>query len=94
MHKEYRRTGGQLGFKEWLQREKAKKFLRADGSTASPADTVEAQAVSDLNAAGGLQTQLTSDYIFGIDKNVLIWTGVGIAAIAAFFIIRHKISKK
>lgn len=97
-YKEYRKKGGTLGFKDWIQREKTKGFLNADGTATVPSnapltDSV-ASAIAELHIAGGEQTGLDNKYIFGINRNVLIVAGLVAVGTAAYFIIKHKMQKK
>lgn len=96
-YRDYKKNGGTLVFKEWIDRERKKNFLNLDGTADVPlnkplTDSINA-AIKDLHQDGGLQTDLENKYIFGINRNVLIVAGV-VILVGTGFLIYKKMSKK
>jgi hypothetical protein len=93
-YKEYSKNGGTLTFKEWIDRENKKNegvdisFIPFDGiqiDTSSIDKTLQ-QANDDLKAAGGYKTQQSTNKVFGLDKNILILSGVLIVGSIGLYI--------
>lgn len=99
LYKEARRSGmTQLDFKTWLQVEKAKNFSNITGTGSVPVNASLNSGIQDIIQAdlveGGLQTQAGSTYIFGINKQWLIWTGIGVGALITGVILYKIIHRK
>lgn len=94
------KKGGQttLSFAGWLQQQKDRNWMGFDGTQAIPIDQAIDQEVqsgiNNLNATGGLQTTLNSQYYLGINKQYLIWTGVAVGVAVVGIIIYKKTRKK
>lgn len=95
IYKDYRRNGGTLSFKKWVNREKAKGFLSFDNSQSIPVnkplnDSIQ-KTLNQLNVTAGYKTDLENKYIFGVHRNV--WWGIGIGTaviITAVIIYKQK----
>jgi hypothetical protein len=92
LYKEERRSGRtSLDFKTWLNVQKAKKFSNLTGAGAIPVNAALNNPIQDvldqIHQEGGLQTQAGTTYIFGINKQALIWTGVGLGVLITGLII-------
>lgn len=99
MWKEEKKSGlTTLSFSGWMEQKKDRGWMRFDGTVEAPIDQAINQEVqsgiNNLNAAGGLQTTLNSQYYLGINKQYLIWGGVGVAVVVAAVIIYKKTRKK
>lgn len=92
-YKGYKDGGGTLSFKNWIDREKKKKFMNADGVQVVPVNEQLNSSITDvLNEAyqtAGEQDSLNNKYIFGINRNLLIGIGVVGLAIGGYFIYKH-----
>jgi hypothetical protein len=76
--KQYKKEGGQLGFSEWIDREKRKNFMNATGELPDnkPLNDSIQGTLDKMHRQEGFQDDLTSQYIFGIKKNYLIGAGL------------------
>lgn len=83
-YKEYKASGGNMSFKNWVQRENEIQFLNWTGAT----DTLQA-AVMDLHKQAGLKTELEHKYIFGIDRRYLIAGSIALVLIGGFLIYKN-----
>jgi hypothetical protein len=97
IYKEYKKGGGTLTFKEWIDREKKKGFVNFEGSSFAPTnkpltDSINA-TLENVHKQFGYQTKLENEYIFGLDRNLLIGAGV-LAVVIGGIIIYHKTHKK
>lgn len=86
-------SGTTLSFKDWMNREKGKKFMNATGDSFVPTNTIlndsVQNAINAVHKEGGLQTTLTGKYIFGVNKKVWIGIGVGLVVITGIIIFKH-----
>jgi len=101
-NKKWRESGTTLSFKEWVDRENKKNeaetsnFIPFSGFEPIQVDTssIDAsmkQAQADLKAASGYKTQADSNTIFGLDKNILIFSGVLIGfSVGMYFYVKLK----
>lgn len=80
-----------------MTREKTKGFINLSGDSAAPMNSeLNAginSAVAAMNAEGGAQTSLSSQYTFGINNTVLIGLGVGLVLVVGFLIYQKKFAK-
>lgn len=95
----WRESGTTLSFKDWMNREKGKKFMNATGDSSVPTNTLLNSSIqniiSTIHKESGLQTSVSTKYIFGVNKNVWIAIGAGIVLITAGVIIyKHKHKSK
>lgn len=96
MYKQYKKSGGTLVFKDWLDREKKKNFLNFEGQSTVPVnkpltDSIN-QALDELHKESGLKTGLENKYIFGLNKN--IWIAAGIATVIIVGVVVYNKTKK
>lgn len=97
--KEQRQSGmTNLDFKSWLTREKAKGFLNSTGDAAVPVNNVLNDSINtvikQLHLQGGEKNTAGSEYVLGIKKKTLIWSGVGIVLFAVGVIIYEQKKKR
>lgn len=96
-YRQYKKEGGQLSFREWIDREKKKEFLHLDGQGAVPVnkplnDSIQ-QVLYNIHKSNGYQDSLTNEYILGIHKTV--WIGLGVVVVVGGGLLIYKnISKK
>ncbi len=95
--KEMRASGEtSLDFKSWLIREKEKGFLNYDGAAVIPVNKTLNTSIQDtlqkMHIEAGYKTDANDKYILGINKNVLLWTGVGVGVLIAAIIVIKKMS--
>ena len=99
-NKRWKESNTTLTFKEWIDRENKKNevephsFIPFDG--AQPIDTSAinqtlAQAQNDILIASGYKSTPSTSTVFGLDKNILIFSGVLIAgSIGVYFYLKAK----
>jgi len=97
MHKQYLKDGGQLGFKEWIGREKKKDFMNFDGQATVPINQPLTDSIyrtlDQLHRTSGYQDELSNEYWLGMKKtNLLIGTSIVVIAIIA--VVAYKKGKK
>lgn len=89
----YKKDGGELSFKEWLN--DRKKNYKATGSGEMPSnkplsDSIR-QTLDDLHRQAGFKDELSDEYVLGMPKNVVIIAAVIISVtIGAYLIYQHK----
>ena len=87
-----------LGFKEWLATQKAKNFSNITGVGAVPVNSSLNSGIQDIIQAdlveGGLQTTAGSTYVFGINKQYLLWGAIGIGMLLTGIIIYKIVHRK
>lgn len=92
--KDYRTAGGTLSFTQWLHREKEKMYYSTGENEnlllVNPVmnDSVQ-NAIKNTLKQGGLKTEESGKTIFGINKKVLIGSGIVIAAAIVFVIVKQ-----
>lgn len=95
-YKEYKKTGGTLGFTEWINREKKKGFVNFDGSVSVPQNTKLTDSlnnvISDLRKKSGYKETVENKYIFGVHKSA--WISVGIIGLCVAGYVVYKNKKK
>lgn len=83
-NKRWKESGTTLTFKEWIDRENKKNegsedsFIPFDGiqiDTSSIDKTLQ-EANQELKLAGGYKTQQSPNKLFGLDKNIIILSGL------------------
>lgn len=99
LYREYKAGGGTLVFKDWMQREKEKKFLDFNNTQTVPVnkplnDSIQ-NVLNKMQADAGYKTDLENKYIFGVNKKVWIGVGIGLVVIVGIVIIynHHKKGK-
>jgi len=93
--KEYRKQGGTLSFKEWMDREKKKGFVNLDGATGVPenrplTDSIQ-KTLDAMHRGQGFQDQLGGKYVLGVHRT--FWICLGVAAAATVGIIIYQKTK-
>ena len=95
-YKEYKKSGGTLGFTEWINREKKKGFVNFDGASSVPENTKLTDSlnrvIEDLRKKSGYKESIENKYIFGIHKGV--WIGLGVAGLCVTAYVIYKNKKK
>jgi hypothetical protein len=96
MYRDYKKSGGTLSFKEYIDREKTKGFVNFNGTVNVPVNKNLTDSVQDvlnrIHADGGLKTNADNKYIFGINRNV--WIGAGVVSAVVIAIVIYKNHKK
>lgn len=80
LHREYKKSGGTLGFKDWINRDKKKDFMNFTGETVVPvnkplSDSIN-QTIDSLHREAGYQDAKNPDYVLGIPKSIAIAAGI------------------
>jgi hypothetical protein len=100
-NKKWKESGSTLTFKEWIDRENKKNesseqstFIPFDGvpapDTSSINDTLR-QAQDEILVASGYKTQPSKTTVFGLDKNILIFSGILlVSSIVVYFYLKSK----
>lgn len=88
-YKEYKASGGDMSFKDWIQRENELQFLNLTGSGFVASSDSLQTAISDLHKTAGLKTELEHKYIFGIDRRYLIAGSIALVLIGGFLIYKN-----
>lgn len=93
LFKSYRKAGGTLSFKAWIEREK-EKSLSADGNSDHKTpfilnDTL-AKEISAMRTAGSVKTGLNKHYAFGIPTWVWLTAGGAAATVAIVYLVKKK----
>lgn len=88
MWRKYKKEGGTLSFRAWIDREKAKGFQNFTGQSLIP---VNQPLTDSLNRTLALlhpkvQTKLENKYILGVDRNLWIIGGVTLIVIGGIII--------
>lgn len=96
LYKKYKADGGTLGFKEWITREKKKRFVNFDGNAVIPenkslTDSLQ-KTLDSIHRKAGLKTDLENKYILGIHRGV--WIGLGVALVVTTGVIIYKKTRK
>jgi len=100
-NKRWKESGTTLSFKEWIERENTKEvpdnmgsFIPFNGDSASSVinDTIKA-AQEDIKKSSGYVDTASKDTVFGLDKRILIFSGILIASSLGFYFYT-KIKKK
>lgn len=96
LYKEYKKSGGTLSFKDWMNDQK--KEYKATGSGNIPmnkplSDSIN-QTLDSLHRQAGYKDTLSEEYILGIPKNVVYMIGIVLTvSIAGYIIYQHKGTK-
>jgi hypothetical protein len=100
-NKRWKESNSTLTFKEWIDRENKKNegseqssFIPFDGAptpdTSSINNTLR-QAENEILVASGYKTQPSQTKVFGLDKNILIFSGlILVGSIGAYFYLKSK----
>lgn len=92
-NKRWKESGTTLSFKEWIERENTKEvpdsmgsFIPFNGDSASSVinDTIKA-AQQDIKVSSGYVGSVSKDTVFGLDKRILIFSGILIASSLGFY---------
>lgn len=95
----WKQSGTTLSFKDWLNREKTKfASMNADGSSTQVISNQPLnQAIQDsLNSSlskAGYKTQVSNKTVFGINKTVLLVSGLLIVGAIGYSIYKNQIKK-
>lgn len=93
-NKRWKESKSTLTFKEWIDRENKKNesvestFIPFDGIPAPDTSSINStlqQAQQDILVASGYKNQPSSSSVFGLDKNILIFSGILIAGSVGFY---------
>lgn len=88
MFREYKKTGGTLSFRGWIEREKEKGFQNFTGATLIPVNKPLTDSLNRTLAQlhPKVQTKLENKYILGVDRNYWIIGGVTLIAVGGIMI--------
>lgn len=100
-NKKWKESGSTLTFKEWIDRENKKNgsseqdsFIPFDGVPAPDTSSINdslRQAENDILVASGYKTQPSQTKVFGLDKNILIFSGlILVGSIGVYFYLKSK----
>ena len=96
LFKAYRKAGGSLSFKAWIEREKEKQFS-ADGDSEAKAqpfilnDTLAREiAAMQKQGAGTVKTSLNKHYAFGLPTWIWWTAGGAVATVAIVYLVKKK----
>src|SRR5215212_9976906 len=83
--KQQQRSGEtKLQFLPWLEREKAKAYFNYDNVAvpinSSLNDSVQ-RSIYDMRKIGGLKTDAGKEYVLGINREYLIYTGISVGVV-------------
>jgi len=90
----WRESGTTLSFKDWLNREK-KKFVNFNGDANvimvnRPLNNQIKDTLSSIRESVGYKKESTGKTVFGMNKNILIFLGVGLVAFATYKFIKAR----
>lgn len=100
-NKKWKESGSTLTFKEWIDRENKKNesseqssFIPFDGVPAPDTSSINdslRQAENEILVASGYKTQPSSSKVFGLDKNILVFSGILlVSSIGVYFYLKSK----
>ncbi len=100
-NKLWRESKSTLSFKEWIERENKKKTENQEGnflpfSSGVPSNVIKdtlTQAREDVERVGGYRTEASNQTVFGLDKRIVIFSGiliVGALAVVAYKKLKDK----
>jgi hypothetical protein len=100
-NKRWKESKSSLTFKEWIDRENKKNesvqttFIPFDGipapDTSSSINSTLQQAQQDIQVASGYKDQPSKSTVFGLDKNILIFSGLLIiSSVGFYFYVKSK----
>lgn len=100
-NKKWKESGSTLTFKEWIDRENKKNesseqssFIPFDGVPAPDTSSINEtlrQAENEILVASGYKTQPSSSKVFGLDKNILVFSGILlVSSIGVYFYLKSK----
>lgn len=101
-NKQWKESKTSLSFKEWIDRENKKKqenqegnFLPFGGSPATDVvkDTLT-NAQKEVEQIAGYRSQSTNKTVFGIDKGVLVFSGLIVVGALGFYVYNKLKDKK
>lgn len=93
-NKRWKESKSTLTFKEWIDRENKKNesvestFIPFDGIPALDTSSINStlqEAKQDVLASGGYKEKPSTKTIFGLDKNILIFSGLLIVGSVGFY---------
>jgi len=90
----WRESGTTLSFKDWLNREK-KKFVNFNGDANvmmvnRPLNTQIKDTLSSIRESVGYKKEGEGKTVFGMNKNILIFLGLGVVAFATYKFIKAR----
>lgn len=88
-YKEYKASGGDMSFKNWVQQENELQFLNLTGGGFAPSTDSLQAAITDLRKQAGLKTELEHKYIFGIDRRYILAGGIVLVLVGGFIIFKN-----
>ena len=95
-NKRWKESGTTLSFKEWIERENSKEHLPqaeissfipfngGDSAASAINDTIKA-AQQDIKQSSGYVDAASKDTVFGLDKRILIFSGILVASSLGFY---------
>lgn len=97
-YNEYRKNGGNLSFKEWINisydsisSKDAGQYGKNVIGDAKPTTDTLTNTIQNLHKTAGLKTGLENKYIFGIPRGALIFSGIVlVVGISAFVVLKKK----
>ena len=102
-NKRWKESGTTLSFKEWIERENTKEvpdsmgsfipFIGDSAASSAINDTIKA-AQQDIKVSSGYVDTASKDTVFGLDKRILIFSGILIASSLGFYFYTKIKNKK